>query len=110
MEGMEADVIDLATSDAVWAKARLLTQRARAKGVAVTVTDLLIAAGACEHGVEREHDGARPIAWAAWYDRDGGPLHEERSDQHRSAGGFQLAAMTNGNARIQFRSLKHPFG
>ena len=68
MEELEADVINLVTSEAVWAKARLLTQRARAKGVTVPATDLLIAACAWEHGVELEHDDARLTALAALFD------------------------------------------
>ena len=68
MEDLEADVINLATNDGVWAKARLLTQRARAKGVTVPATDLLIAACAWEHGVELEHDDAHLAALAALCD------------------------------------------
>ncbi len=67
MEELEADVINLATSDAVWAKARLLTQRARAKGVTVPATDLLIAACAWEHEVEMEHDDTHLTALAALF-------------------------------------------
>jgi len=44
------------TTDAVWAKARLLAQRSRAKGLTVPAADLVIAACAWEHGVEMEHD------------------------------------------------------
>ena len=68
MEELEADVINLATNDAVWAKDRLLTQRARAKGVTVPATDLLIAACAWEHGVEMEHDDAHLTALAVLFD------------------------------------------
>jgi predicted nucleic acid-binding protein len=68
MEELEVDVINLATSEAVWAKARLLTQRARAKGVTVPATDLLIAACAWEHGVEMEHDDAHLTVLASLFD------------------------------------------
>lgn len=67
MEDMEADIIHLATDDAVWAKARLLTQRARAKGLTVPATDIVIAACAWEHGVELEHDDAHLTALAALF-------------------------------------------
>lgn len=46
----------LPTTDGVWAKARLLAQRSRAKGLTVPATDLIIAACAWEHDVEMEHD------------------------------------------------------
>jgi predicted nucleic acid-binding protein len=68
MEELEADVVNLPTNDAVWARARLLAQRARAKGVTVPATDLLIAACAWEHGVAMEHDDAHLTALAALFD------------------------------------------
>ena len=68
MEELEADVVNLPTNDAVWARARLLAQRARAKGVTVPATDLLIAACAWEHGVALEHDDAHLTALAALFD------------------------------------------
>jgi predicted nucleic acid-binding protein len=68
MEELEADVINLSTSDAVWTRARLLTQRARAKGITVPATDLLIAACAWEHGVELEHDDAHLTALTTLFD------------------------------------------
>jgi predicted nucleic acid-binding protein len=68
MEGLEADVINLATSEAVWTKARLLTQRARAKGVTAPATDLLIAACAWEHGVELENDDVHLTALTSLFD------------------------------------------
>ena len=68
MEELEADVVNLPTNDAVWARARLLTQRARAKEVTVPATDLLIAACAWEHGVALEHDDAHLTALAALFD------------------------------------------
>ena len=68
MEELEADVINLPTTDAVWAKARLLAQRARGKGVTVPATDLLIAACAWEHGVALEHDDAHLTALTALFD------------------------------------------
>jgi len=68
MEELEADVINLPTSDAVWAKARLLIQRARAKGITVPATDLLIASCAWEHGVGMEHDDAHLTALASLFD------------------------------------------
>ena len=46
----------LPTTDAVWAKARLLAQRGRAKGLTVPSADLLVAACAWEHAVEIEHE------------------------------------------------------
>lgn len=64
MEALEADVINLPVNDAVWDRARLLAQRARAKGVTVPATDLVIAACAWEHGVEMEHDDAHLTALA----------------------------------------------
>jgi predicted nucleic acid-binding protein len=68
MEELEVDVINLPTSEAVWTRARLLTQRARAKGITVPATDLVIAACAWEHGVEMEHDDAHLTALAALFD------------------------------------------
>ena len=68
MEELEVDVINLPTNDAVWARARLLTQRARAKGITVPATDLVIAACAWEHGVEMEHDDAHLTALTALFD------------------------------------------
>ena len=68
MEELEVDVINLPTSDAVWTRARLLTQRARAKGITVPATDLVIAACAWEHGVEMEHDDAHLKTLAALCD------------------------------------------
>ena len=64
MEALEADVPTLATNNAVWAKARLLSQRARAKGLTAPATDLIIAACAWEHGVGMEHDDAHLAALA----------------------------------------------
>ena len=68
MEELEADVHLLPTTEAVWAKARLLAQRARAKGFTVPGADLLIAACAWTHGVELEHDDAHLTALAALFD------------------------------------------
>ncbi len=68
MEELEADVNNLGTTDAVWAKARKLAQRARAKGITVPGADLIIAACAWEHGVEMEHDDAHLTALAALFD------------------------------------------
>ncbi len=62
MEALETDVINLPVNDAVWNRARLLAQRARAKGVTAPATDLVIAACAWEHGVEMEHDDAHLTA------------------------------------------------
>ena len=67
MEELEADVHHLATTDAVWTKARALAQRARAKGLTAPGADLLIAACAWEHGVEMEHDDAHLTSLAALY-------------------------------------------
>lgn len=64
MEDLEADVTNLPTTDAVWAKARLLAQRARAKGVTAPGADVLIAACAWEHRVPLEHDDAHLAALA----------------------------------------------
>ena len=55
MEQLDADVSMLATTDAVWAKARELARRSRAKGLTVPATDLIIAACAWTHGVPIEH-------------------------------------------------------
>ena len=68
MAELEVDVIHLATTDAVWSKARLLAQRARAKGINVPGPDLVIAACAWEHGVEMEHDDAHLDSLAALFD------------------------------------------
>lgn len=68
MEELEADVINLPTGDAVWDRARLLAQRARAKGVTAPATDLIIAACAWEHGVEIEHDDAHLTALARLFE------------------------------------------
>ena len=68
MEELEADVINLASTDAVWTKARLLAQRARAKGITVPGADLVIAGCAWEHGVEMEHDDAHLAALASLFD------------------------------------------
>ena len=68
MEELEVDVINLPTNDAVWAKARLLAQRARAKGITVPAADLVIAACAWEHRVEMEHDDAHLAALAGLFD------------------------------------------
>ena len=58
MEALEADVILLPTTDAVWKKSRELARRARAAGLTVPGADLLIAACAWEHGVALEHRDA----------------------------------------------------
>jgi predicted nucleic acid-binding protein len=68
MEALEADVTLLATTEAVWARARELARRARAAGLTVPGADLLIAACAREHGVEMEHDDAHLTALAALFD------------------------------------------
>jgi predicted nucleic acid-binding protein len=68
MEELEVDVINLPTNDAVWAKARLLAQRARAKGFTVPAADLVIAACAWEHRVEMEHDDAHLAALVELFD------------------------------------------
>ena len=64
MEALEADVTNLPTTDAVWAKARDLARRARTAGITVPGADLVIAACAWEHGVEMEHDDAHLTALA----------------------------------------------
>ena len=68
MEELEADVHLLPTTDEVWAKTRLLAQRARAKGLTVPGADVLIAACAWTHGVEMEHDDQHLTALAALFD------------------------------------------
>jgi predicted nucleic acid-binding protein len=68
MEELERDVTSLPTTEAVWGRARLLAQRARAKGLTVPGADLIIAACAWEHGVEMEHDDAHLTALAALFD------------------------------------------
>jgi len=68
MAALEADVTNLPTTEAVWAKARELTRRARAAGVTVPGADLVIGACAWEHGVDLEHDDAHLTALAALFD------------------------------------------
>ena len=68
MEALEADITNLPTTDAVWAKARELARRARAAGVTVPGADLVIGACAWEHGVNLEHDDAHLTALAALFD------------------------------------------
>jgi predicted nucleic acid-binding protein len=68
MQELEADVIQLPTTDEVWARARWLAQRARAKGLTAPAADVLIAACAREHGVELEHGDAHLTALAALQD------------------------------------------
>jgi len=68
MKELEVDVIHLPTNDAVWARARLLAQRARAKGITAPASDVLIAACAWERGVEMEHDDAHLTALASLFD------------------------------------------
>ena len=68
MEALEADVILLSTTDAVWGKARELARRARTAGITVPGADLVIAACAWEHGVEMEHDDAHLTALAELFD------------------------------------------
>ena len=68
MEALEADVCNLATTDKVWARARLLAQRARAKGINVPGPDLIIAACAWEHHVGMEHDDSHLASLAALFD------------------------------------------
>jgi predicted nucleic acid-binding protein len=68
MEELEVDIINLPTNDAVWARARLLTQRARLRGITVPATDLVIAACAWEHGVEMEHDDTHLTVLSALFD------------------------------------------
>ena len=67
MEGLEAAVTNLATTDEVWARARRLARRARAKGIAVPGADLVIAACAWTHGAEMEHDDAHLAALASLF-------------------------------------------
>lgn len=55
MEQLDADVHLLPTTDAVWATARGLARRSRAKGLTVPATDLIIAACGHAHGVPIEH-------------------------------------------------------
>jgi len=68
MEALEADIILLPTTDAVWSRARELARRARARGLTVPGPDLLIAACAWEHGVELEHDDRHLAQLAALFD------------------------------------------
>ena len=68
MTELEADTPVLPTTDGVWAKARLLAQRARARGLTVPSADLVIAACAWEHGVAIEHDDKHLTALAALID------------------------------------------
>jgi predicted nucleic acid-binding protein len=69
LEGMEADLTLLPMTDGAWAKARLLAQRARAKGITVPGPDLVIAGCAWEHGVAMEHDDAHLAALASLMSR-----------------------------------------
>jgi predicted nucleic acid-binding protein len=68
LEAYDDAVQLLPTTDAVWAKARLLAQRSRAKGLTVPSADLVIAACAWEHRVELEHDDAHLKMLAALFD------------------------------------------
>lgn len=68
MELLELDVINLPTTDEVWAKARQLALRSRAKGITTPGADLIIAACAWEHGVEMEHDDNHLTSLAALID------------------------------------------
>ena len=68
VEALEADVILLPTTEAVWEKARELARRSRAKGLTVPAGDLIVAACAWEHGVEMEHHDAHLTALAALCD------------------------------------------
>lgn len=68
MEALEADVMLLPTTDAVWERARELARRARAAGQTVPGADLLIAACAWEHRVKMEHDDAHLTVLAALFD------------------------------------------
>lgn len=68
MEGLEADVTLLPTTDAAWAKARELARRSRAAGLTVPGADLVIAACAWEHGVALEHDDAHLTALAELFE------------------------------------------
>jgi len=52
---MEATLTDLPVTDEVWQLAMELAQQARAKGVTVPATDLLVAACARHHGADLEH-------------------------------------------------------
>jgi predicted nucleic acid-binding protein len=64
VEALEADVILLPTTEAVWDKARELARRSRAQGLTVPAGDLIVAACAWEHGVEMEHHDAHLTALA----------------------------------------------
>jgi hypothetical protein len=64
---LEAAVTNLATTDEVWARARRLARRARAKGITVPGADLVIAACAWTHGAEMEHDDAHLAALASLF-------------------------------------------
>ena len=68
MEALEADVINLPTTDEVWASARLLARRARGKGIIVPGADLIIAACAWKHGADMEHDDDHLEALTSLFD------------------------------------------
>ncbi len=68
LESYDDAVQLLPTTDAVWARARVLAQRSRAKGLTLPSADLVIAACAWEHGVEMEHDDAHLKMLAALFD------------------------------------------
>lgn len=63
------DAIELLpTTDAVWAKARVLAQRSRAAGLTAPSAGLVIAACAWEHGAGLEHDDRHLTALEALFD------------------------------------------
>jgi predicted nucleic acid-binding protein len=68
MEGLEADVINLPTTDGVWVKARELARRSRAAGLTTPGADLLIAACAWEHRVPMEHGDSHLDALVKLFD------------------------------------------
>ena len=68
MKALEADVILLPTTAAVWARAMELARRARSTGLTVPGADVLIAACAWEHGVAMEYDDAHLAALADLFD------------------------------------------
>jgi predicted nucleic acid-binding protein len=55
LEELEAEVKLYAVNEQVWAKARLLAQRSREKGITATSGDIVVAACAANYALDVEH-------------------------------------------------------